>query len=223
MPKKKKSKKSKKPSGPEIRTTQVIINERTKMCCPRMGDKYNTTMKVEEILEVLEYVVFVCNLSKDVAYRTLEKCAQKRSEQAILSGMRLTYVPDMLDISRELEILVDVNLSRNKLFNSNEVFEVYLFSTSSISNLRQVLTQLRRLRKLNLSDNCLNGILPLEVGELTNLEVLHLDNNQLISLPHTVKYWTKLKVLTVGDNALTCMSFSPSYSTYSPSLYRFAQ
>jgi len=178
MPKKKKSKKSKKASGPEIRTTQTIINERAKMYCPRMGDKYNTTMRVEEILE-------------DVAYKTLEKCAQKRSEQVSLSGMRLNYVPDMLEISRELSILVDVNLSRNQLFNGIEVFEV--------------LAQLRQLRKLNLSDNCLNGVLPPEAGEMLNIEVLHLDNNQLISLPSSIKHWTKLKVLTIGDNSITSL------------------
>ena len=48
----KKSKKVKKEIGPEIRTTRIILNERIKMFCPRMGDTYTRTIKVEEILEV---------------------------------------------------------------------------------------------------------------------------------------------------------------------------
>lgn len=51
----KKSKKNKKEIGPEIRTTRIILNERAKMLCPRMGDTYTRTIKVEEILEVNKY------------------------------------------------------------------------------------------------------------------------------------------------------------------------
>lgn len=54
MPKKaKKGKKKKSEAGPEIRTTQEILNERAKMFCPRLGDSYTRTIKVEHILQVL--------------------------------------------------------------------------------------------------------------------------------------------------------------------------
>jgi hypothetical protein len=51
MPKKK-GKKGKKKEGPDIRTTQKILNDRAKMLCPRLGDCYTRTIHVEEILEV---------------------------------------------------------------------------------------------------------------------------------------------------------------------------
>jgi hypothetical protein len=55
MPKKgKKGKKGKKaaPEGPQPVTTVQIIQDRTKMLCPRMGDIYNRALNVEGILEV---------------------------------------------------------------------------------------------------------------------------------------------------------------------------
>lgn len=52
---KKKGKKGKKKDGNggiEIRTTQLILQERNRMLCPRLGDKYTRTIQVGEILEV---------------------------------------------------------------------------------------------------------------------------------------------------------------------------
>lgn len=59
MPKKsKKGKKGKKVAvGPEIRTTRVIISERARMNCPRMGDNYTRIMEVDSILEVLFFSI----------------------------------------------------------------------------------------------------------------------------------------------------------------------
>ena len=61
MPKKgKKGKKDKKNvvAGPQPVTTVQIIQDRTKMLCPRMGDVYSRALNVEGILEVS----FVLNL-----------------------------------------------------------------------------------------------------------------------------------------------------------------
>lgn len=55
MPKKgKKGKKDKKKveAGPQPVTTVQIIQDRTKMLCPRMGDIYSRALNVEGILEV---------------------------------------------------------------------------------------------------------------------------------------------------------------------------
>jgi hypothetical protein len=54
MPKKAKGKKGKKaaPEGPQPVTTVQIIQDRTKMLCPRMGDVYTQALNVEGILEV---------------------------------------------------------------------------------------------------------------------------------------------------------------------------
>lgn len=48
----KKGKKEKAPTGPLPTTTATIIEERTKMLCPRMGDIYERNEQVEVILEV---------------------------------------------------------------------------------------------------------------------------------------------------------------------------
>lgn len=50
----KKGKKEKGPLGPMPVTTVQIIQDRTKMFCPRMGDHYERSEQVEMILEVLE-------------------------------------------------------------------------------------------------------------------------------------------------------------------------
>ena len=55
MPPKKKGKKGKKKTvveGPQPITTVQIIQDRTKMLCPRMGDIYSRALNVEGILEV---------------------------------------------------------------------------------------------------------------------------------------------------------------------------
>ena len=48
----KKGKKDKGPTGPVPTTTVQIIQDRTKMLCPRMGDIYERNEQVEMILEV---------------------------------------------------------------------------------------------------------------------------------------------------------------------------
>lgn len=58
----KKGKKEKGPVGPIPVTTVQIIQDRTKMFCPRMGDFYEKNEQVELILEVniiisLEWII----------------------------------------------------------------------------------------------------------------------------------------------------------------------
>jgi hypothetical protein len=61
----KKGKKEKKePSGPIPVTTAQILQDRTKMLCPRMGDIYDRNEQVENILEVFDdkYILLtLCN------------------------------------------------------------------------------------------------------------------------------------------------------------------
>ena len=54
---KKKRKGKKKPKGPEPVTTAALINERSKMLCPRLGDIYTRTATVDMILEVINIQV----------------------------------------------------------------------------------------------------------------------------------------------------------------------
>ncbi len=37
-----------------ISTTQLIVRERERMLCPRLGDSFTRTIRVEEIMEVRE-------------------------------------------------------------------------------------------------------------------------------------------------------------------------
>jgi hypothetical protein len=206
----KKSKKTKKETGPEIRTTQIILNERAKMLCPRMGDCYTRTIKVEEILE-------------DAVVTILEKCASKHQDQLCLSGMRLTIMPNIFEVSDDLFNLVDVNLSRNQLFNGNKVFQVsssppLLPSFLILPRLTQILSQLPGLKKLNLSFNSLNGVLSDTLGAMTSLEVLHLDNNQITGFPTNTDGWINLKTLTASENSIRGISLSSPSLTLSLSL-----
>lgn len=177
MAKKKKGKKGGKKAekGPEIRTTMAILESRDKMLCPRMGDNYTRVMEVGVILE-------------DVCSRTLVKAGLKNDTSVILCGMKLSLLPNFFDLSANLRGLQDVNLARNELFNGAQVFGV--------------LSQLKKLRRLNLSNNCLNGRLHDSMCDLTELEVLHLDNNQLTMFPGRTHLWTKLHTLTFADNAV---------------------
>lgn len=59
------------------------------------------------------------------------------------------------------------------------------------------------MKKLNLSENFLNGMLSTHVGLLTKLEVFNLDVNNLSSLCPSIQLWTNITVFTISDNSLT--------------------
>lgn len=51
--------KKKKNAGPEPVTTVTILDERSKMLCPRLGDIYPRTALVENILEVINSNAYI--------------------------------------------------------------------------------------------------------------------------------------------------------------------
>ena len=110
--KKGKGKKSAVPAGPPIVTTSIIRRERVKVLCPRLGDAFTRAKLVDEILE-------------DVAERILLKASIGRANTINLSCMRINQLPDLFQLAPDLKSLVDINLSRNNLFNSDHVFEVF--------------------------------------------------------------------------------------------------
>lgn len=115
MPKKgkkgKKGKKEKKPAGPAPVTTVQIIQDRTKMLCPRMGDVYNRSLNVEGILE-------------DVVDSYLYKAVDKQSDSLSLIAMKMKRLPDIKVHISQLQCLTSLNLSKNSLFNGDELFMV---------------------------------------------------------------------------------------------------
>jgi hypothetical protein len=109
--KKGKGKKGSIPVGPAIITTAIIRRERIKVFCPRLGDAFTRAKHVDEILE-------------DVAERILLKASVRQQNTINLSCMRINQLPDLFTLAPDLKSLVDINLSKNNLFNTDQVFEV---------------------------------------------------------------------------------------------------
>ena len=110
---KKGKKKDKGPVGPVPVTTAQIIQDRTKMLCPRMGDIYERNDQVEVILE-------------DVAEKTLFKAIDKNLTEVNLNSLKLRRIPNLEPLARELTNLININLSKNNLFDGDQVFLVRL-------------------------------------------------------------------------------------------------
>lgn len=143
----KKGKKGKKvDTGPPIVTNEIIRRARIGMLCPRLGDIYERMMTVENILE-------------DVSERILQKAALKHVNTLSLAGMRMTKLPDLLHLTPELKSLIELNLSKNHLYNSDQVFDC--------------LHHLPGLLRIDLSFNVLNGMLSSFIGK-SNLSTLSL-------------------------------------------------
>ncbi len=176
----KKGKKGKKDknTGPEPVTTPAIIEARTRMLCPRMGDVFNVSMKVENILE-------------DVCNRVIEKAIEKEHDTVNLTALKLSQAPNFTLLADQMRGIVEINLAKNNLFNSDMVFSA--------------LSSLPHLLRLNLSNNFLNGNLSNHVAGLPLLESLNLDVNQLTSLPATISRLGNLQVFSVADNSLTSL------------------
>ncbi len=190
----KKGKKEKAPPGPTPVTTAQIIQDRTKMLCPRMGDIYDRNEQVEMILE-------------DVAEKCLYKAIDKKLDEVCLSSLKLRKMPIIEPLTQELSQLFSINLSKNNLFDGDQVFQVRSNNIILLLTLTacviQALSCLPQLQKLNLSENFLNGTLSEFAGLLAQLEVMNLDVNNLTSLCPAVQNWRRLKVFTISDNSLT--------------------
>lgn len=79
------------------------------------GDVYSRLFNVEQILE-------------DCALRKLQKAASKEVDVLNLSAMRLNNIPDISKVLAGLSAITDINLSRNNLFDGDQLFRVrFLF------------------------------------------------------------------------------------------------
>lgn len=144
--------------------------------CPRLGDAFALQTHVDGI-------------KAEVAQYRIRKAAEKHLDTLDLAGCNFSFLPEDLAASKEVrERIVDLNLARNQLFNSDSVF--------------LVLQRLENLRRLAIPNNHLNGSLSELAGSLVHLEELDLDGNQLTRLPDSCENWTKLRVFSAGNNSL---------------------
>ncbi len=131
----KKGKKKAGPDGPQQVTTTQIIHDRTKMLCPRMGDVYSRSMNMEIILEVCNFIALwspIHVLQQDVAEKYIKKVLERKLDHISLASMKLSKFPVLSNTTIEVACLTDLNISKNNLFNGDEVFLVsnplhYLF------------------------------------------------------------------------------------------------
>jgi hypothetical protein len=79
-----------------------------------MGDAYSKTILVEQILD-------------DTACKIIEKAAMKQSEQLKLSCLKLSHIPlaAFTQFSNNLQCIMDVDLSKNNLFDGEMLFQVF--------------------------------------------------------------------------------------------------
>lgn len=141
-----------------------------------------------------------------------------------LSGNKLTALPinakywtkvTSLDLSNNafaqistgsmpyMKTLTYLNLSGNKLTNSNSTIRAKMNKLSSLT----------KLTVLDLSDNQLTQFPSAVVYKLTKLEELYLDNNKITSVSKYIGYLTKLTVLDLSDNNITSVNSAISKCT----------
>jgi len=132
------------------------------------------------------------------------KAVDKKMESLSLVSMKMKQLPDISIHVPYLQCLVNLNLSKNQLFNGDDLF--------------QALAGLQQLTQLNLSENFLNGVLSEHAGRLVHLEVINLDVNNISMLSPAIKHWTRLKIFTASDNSLlgvcTTTAHCPLMSCY---------
>ena len=91
------------------------------MLCPRLGDAFALTSKVNQILQ-------------DNAQQSLRKAASKQLSSLSLASHKLCFLSIGTDLVAGLQSLTTLNLSRNNLFDSATLFTVWplLFSLQPI-------------------------------------------------------------------------------------------
>jgi Leucine-rich repeat (LRR) protein len=144
------------------------------------------------LISVCNTISILCySRPQDVAEKTVLKCARRGGECLSLSVMKLAELPLRDVFETQLAQLTELNLSRNKLFNGDILFEA--------------LVNLKQLKKLNVSENYLNGPLSHHACELTGLEELRLDANRVSALPGDCGAWAALRVLSASGNNLVTL------------------
>ena len=194
MAKGKKAKKSKEKKDqvvPQV-TTLPILKGRANVLCPRLGDAIVLTNKVTQILE-------------ETAQQVIQRASLKQSTTVNLSGHNLYKLGIESEYIPGLRSIISINLSKNNLFDSAELFNVsYSVKFVRFTIIRfQTLAQLPSLTQLNLSENYLNGFLDSSAGKLVSIRDINLDSNQITALPSSIGGWVGIQRFSIAFNSIS--------------------
>ena len=105
--------------------------------------------------------------------------------------------------SKEVSIKVKLNFvdSKNLLPKLNQIEIKELEILEHLDTVPLAITEMKKLKKLDLSHNLLR-IIPNEIADLQNLEELDLQNNQLKEIPEGLTQLKSLKKLNLKYNPL---------------------
>ncbi|XP_059074968.1 LRR receptor-like serine/threonine-protein kinase ERL1 [Cryptomeria japonica] len=114
-------------------------------------------------------------------------------------------IPPFVGISLITLILSANNLSGalSSSICSPDIQFLDLSSNKLSGSLPSSLTNCSILGVLNITNNNFSGEIPQDIGNITSLEVLHMNGNKLRgSLPSSLRYCKKLKILDLGNNKI---------------------
>jgi Leucine-rich repeat (LRR) protein len=134
-----------------------------------IGDLYSRKEQVE-------------NIMMECVDNYIRKAAVNKTSNLALIGMKMAVVPDLTLIASSLSSVTDLNLSKNYLFNIEQIFDA--------------ISPLVSIKKLNLSYNSLNGLLPATAELLTQLEDINLEVSHTITIV-TINTITSTTIITI--------------------------
>ena len=108
---KNKSKKKVLLAGPAIITTSSIRRQRERLSCP-------------DITNAFTGIDYTHDMHEDVSERIFLRASVLKADALTLSSMKIYRLPDLTSFSSALKTLVDINLAKNNLFDTDNVFEV---------------------------------------------------------------------------------------------------
>ena len=121
---------------------------------------------------------------------------KERSISSVLKEVTPTSFSAQKKLDLSNQGLTKVPMS---VFSQTDLEELNLSHNTLDGALQSQVGQLKNLKVLNLSNNNFTGV-PAEVGQLKNLEVLNLSHNKLTGLPSELGNLSKLKLLDISGN-----------------------
>lgn len=93
--------------------------------------------------------------------------------------------------------------------NFTEMWQLELNENQFTGNLPEGWSAFTKMRFLNINNNKISGPVPESWSSMVNLEYIYMGDNQITSLPK-MSSWTKLQLMTVGNNLLDFADIEPN-------------